>query len=68
MREPLLKSTTSLSVIVPAYNEQHLVAPSFDRFRALRESPFLDRVKVIVVDDRSSDGTTAELALQWRAK
>ena len=61
MREPLLKSTTSLSVIVPAYNEQHLVASSLDRLRALGESPFLDRVKVIVVDDGSSDGTAAIL-------
>jgi glycosyltransferase involved in cell wall biosynthesis len=61
MREPLLKSTTSLSVIVPAYNEQHLVAPSLDRLRLLGESPFLDRVKVIVVDDGSSDETAAAL-------
>jgi glycosyltransferase involved in cell wall biosynthesis len=61
MREPLLKSTTSLSVIVPAYNEQHLVAPSIDRLRLLGESPFLDRVRVIVVDDGSSDGTAAAL-------
>jgi glycosyltransferase involved in cell wall biosynthesis len=61
MREPLLKSTTSLSVIVPAYNEQHLVAPSIDRLRLLGESPFLDRVRIIVVDDGSSDGTAAAL-------
>jgi glycosyltransferase involved in cell wall biosynthesis len=61
MCDPLLKSTTSLSVIVPAYNEQHLVAPSLDRLRSLGESPFLDRVRVIVVDDGSSDGTAAAL-------
>lgn len=61
MLDPLLKSTTSLSVIVPAYNEQHLVAPSLDRLRLLGESPFLDRVRVIVVDDGSSDGTAAVL-------
>jgi len=61
MREPLLRSTTSLSVIVPAYNEQHLVAASLDRLRLLAESPLLDRVKVIVVDDGSSDETPAAL-------
>jgi glycosyltransferase involved in cell wall biosynthesis len=61
MREPLLKSTTSLSVIVPAYNEQHLVVPSIDRLRLLNESPFLDRVKIIVVDDGSSDETPKAL-------
>ena len=61
MSETLVKSTTSLSVIVPAYNEQHLVVPSLERLRLLGESPFLDRVKVIVVDDGSSDGTAAAL-------
>jgi glycosyltransferase involved in cell wall biosynthesis len=61
MPDPFLKSTTSLSVIVPAYNEQHLVAPSLDRLRLLSESPFLDRVKIIVVDDGSSDETAAVL-------
>ena len=61
MRDPLLKSTTSLSVIVPAYNEQHLIVPSIDRLRLLGESPFLDHVRIIVVDDGSSDGTAAAL-------
>jgi glycosyltransferase involved in cell wall biosynthesis len=61
MPDPHLKSTTSLSIIVPAYNEQHLVAPSLDRLRLLGECPFLDRVRVIVVDDGSSDGTAASL-------
>src|ERR1700688_2226573 len=60
-RDPLLKSTTSLSVIVPAYNEQHLIVPSIDRLRLLGESPFLDHVRIIVVDDGSSDGTAAAL-------
>jgi glycosyltransferase involved in cell wall biosynthesis len=61
MSDPLLKPTTSLSVLVPAYNEQHLIAPSLDRLRLLGESPYLDRVRVIVVDDGSSDGTSAAL-------
>jgi glycosyltransferase involved in cell wall biosynthesis len=61
MSEAHLKSTTSLSVIVPAYNEQHLVATSLDRLRLLGESTLLERVKVIVVDDGSSDGTAASL-------
>jgi glycosyltransferase involved in cell wall biosynthesis len=61
MSDAHLKSTTSLSVIVPAYNEQHLVATSLDRLRLLGESTLLERVKVIVVDDGSSDGTAASL-------
>lgn len=56
-----MKSTTSLSVIVPTYNEEHLVVPSIDRLRLLGESGFLDRVKVIVVDDGSSDETPSAL-------
>ena len=61
MSDALLKSTRSLSVIVPAYNEQHLVVPSLERLRLLGESALLDRVRVIVVDDGSSDGTAAAL-------
>ena len=61
MSDARLKSTTSLAIIVPAYNEQHLIAPSLDRLRLLNDSDFLDRVKVIVVDDGSSDGTAAAL-------
>jgi hypothetical protein len=39
MREKPVKATTSLSVIVPAYNEQHFVVPSLDRLRSLGETP-----------------------------
>jgi glycosyltransferase involved in cell wall biosynthesis len=47
----------SLSVIVPVYNEQYLIGTSLSRLAVLGESPRLDRIKVIVVDDGSSDGT-----------
>jgi glycosyltransferase involved in cell wall biosynthesis len=57
----LMKSSTTLSIVVPAYNEQHLVVPSVDRLRLLGESPIFDRVRVIVVDDGSTDGTAAAL-------
>jgi glycosyltransferase involved in cell wall biosynthesis len=52
----------SLSVLVPAYNEQHLVAASLERLAILEGSPHLDRVQVIVVDDSSRDGTPGALA------
>jgi glycosyltransferase involved in cell wall biosynthesis/phospholipid N-methyltransferase len=48
---------TSLSVLVPVYNEQHLVAASLARLEVLADSPYLERVQVVVVDDSSRDGT-----------
>src|SRR3984957_14278656 len=49
--------TTTLSVIVPVYNEQYLVETSLGRLRVLSESPLLESIKIIVVDDGSTDGT-----------
>jgi len=56
------KAVTSLSVLVPAYNEQYLVESSLRRLQVLAESALLERIKIIVVDDGSSDGTPAALA------
>src|SRR5271156_5110093 len=58
--------STSLSVIVPAYNEQYLIETSLGRLKVLRESPLLHLVQVIVVDDGSKDGT-AEVIARFRA-
>ena len=64
---------TSLSVLVPVYNEQHLVAASLARLDALESSAHLEQIQVIVVDDASTDGTPAQLrafaaerGLTWR--
>ncbi len=48
---------TSLSVLVPVYDEQHLVATSLARLEVLRQSPHLERIQVIVMDDSSRDAT-----------
>jgi glycosyltransferase involved in cell wall biosynthesis len=48
---------TSLSVLVPVYNEECLVEASLERLDLLETSPLLERVQVIVVDDCSSDST-----------
>ncbi len=56
------RTSTSLSVIVPAYNEQYLVETSLARLKILAESPLLHLVQVIVVDDGSKDGTGEALA------
>ena len=53
--------STSLSVLVPVYNEQYLVAASLDRLKILETSAHLDRIEVIVVDDCSKDGTPSVL-------
>ena len=52
----------SLAVIVPVYNEQYLVEASLHRLELLRESPWLERVKVIIVNDASTDQTAEVLA------
>jgi glycosyltransferase involved in cell wall biosynthesis len=51
------RTATTLGVIVPAYNEQFLVAESLARLFVLAESSLLREIKVVVVDDGSTDGT-----------
>jgi glycosyltransferase involved in cell wall biosynthesis len=45
-----------LSVIVPVYNERHLVEASLRRLLAVR-SPSISALEIIVVDDASTDGS-----------
>jgi glycosyltransferase involved in cell wall biosynthesis/phospholipid N-methyltransferase len=56
-----MSGTTSLAVLVPAYNEEYLLEASLARLEALGECPRLGRVKVIVVDDGSRDQTPAAI-------
>src|SRR5580692_6135231 len=55
------RTSTSLSILVPAYNEQYLIEASLQRLWVLDQSPRLDHIKVIVVDDCSTDPTQASL-------
>jgi glycosyltransferase involved in cell wall biosynthesis len=52
---------TSISVLVPVFDEEHLVAASLERLKVLETSESLRRVQVIVVDDCSRDATQAVL-------
>ena len=52
-----MESKFSLSVLVPVFNEQYLVEASLNRLGALAESRWLERVRVIVVNDASKDET-----------
>jgi glycosyltransferase involved in cell wall biosynthesis len=56
-----MKAPTTLSILVPAYNEQYLVSASLERLKILSESPLLGRIQVIVVNDGSSDQTAEAL-------
>ena len=56
-----MTASTTLSVIVPVYNEEYLVEASLARLRILGESDLLHRVQVIVVDDGCTDHTPAAL-------
>jgi len=48
---------TTLSILVPTYNEQYLVETSLRNLEVLGCSPLLSRISVIVVDDASTDQT-----------
>jgi glycosyltransferase involved in cell wall biosynthesis len=52
------QTTTSfrLSILIPVYNERHVVETSLRRVLAL-EHELISSLELIVVDDRSSDGT-----------
>lgn len=56
-----MESKLSLSILVPVYNEQYLVEASLSRLEVLAESRWLDRVRVIVVNDASTDQTAEAL-------
>ena len=47
----------SLSILVPVYNEQYLVEASLKRLEFVAESACLERVRVVVVNDASTDQT-----------
>jgi glycosyltransferase involved in cell wall biosynthesis len=51
----------SLSILVPVYNEQYLVEASLRRLEILAESALIERVRVIVVNDASTDQSAAAL-------
>jgi len=56
-----MTAPTTLSVLVPAYNEQYLVYASLERMKILAESPLLEGIEVIIVDDGSTDQTPSVL-------
>jgi dolichyl-phosphate beta-glucosyltransferase len=51
--------TPSLSIIIPAYNEERRLAPTLATVRAYLDSSPYREAEVVVVDDGSRDGTAA---------
>jgi glycosyltransferase involved in cell wall biosynthesis len=60
------QNSTTLSVIIPAYNEQYLIEASLNGLAVLGESTCLQRITAIVVDDCSTDAT-AEAIRRFKA-
>lgn len=60
-RAPRRRPSATLSVIVPVYNEQYLVEASLARLRVLGDTALVESVKIIVIDDGSSDATPEAL-------
>jgi len=56
-----MSATTTLSVLVPVYNEEYLVEASLARLESLADCPCLPRIQVIVVDDGSRDATAVAI-------
>src|SRR6185295_13770358 len=54
--DELTAASFSLSVLVPVYNERHVVEASLRRVLALKHD-LINRLEVIVVDDFSTDGS-----------
>jgi glycosyltransferase involved in cell wall biosynthesis len=65
MTEQLKHQPVQLSIVIPAYNEEHGIADILKRILAqlpsLREAG-ADNVEIIVVDDGSRDGTSVQVS------
>jgi dolichyl-phosphate beta-glucosyltransferase len=60
MKENMMSGPLDLSIVIPAYNEEHRLPPYLVRILAYLEAQHLS-YEVIIVDDGSRDGTAALL-------
>jgi glycosyltransferase involved in cell wall biosynthesis len=61
MKGPPAKSSLSLTVVMPVFNERYLVAEAIRRILAVEDTR-ISRLDLVVVDDGSTDGSRAILA------
>jgi glycosyltransferase involved in cell wall biosynthesis len=54
------RTSFRLTVLVPVYNERHVVEASVRRVLALN-NPLIRELEIIIIDDRSTDGTSEVL-------
>jgi glycosyltransferase involved in cell wall biosynthesis len=47
----------TLSVVIPAYNEERFIGTLLDRIRAVDLGPLGYQMEIIVIDDKSRDRT-----------
>jgi glycosyltransferase involved in cell wall biosynthesis len=64
-KEPEKKKLTSLSIIIPAYNEEKAIGAVLD---GLCSAPELENAEILVVDDGSTDATSAVVSRFHRAR
>lgn len=64
LKMPGKKNLTSLSVIIPAYNEERAIGAVLD---GLCSTPELEGAEILVVDDGSTDATSAVVSRFHRA-
>ncbi len=55
--QPIARDYDSLSIIVPAYNEEGGLADTLEQLLALRQDWPLNHVEIILIDDGSTDST-----------
>lgn len=63
-----MRTQTTLSVLVPVYNEQYLVAESLSRLERIASHPSIRWMQVVVVDDASRDESSKVLKAFAKAR
>ncbi|MDC6482348.1 glycosyltransferase [Pelagibacteraceae bacterium] len=61
MKKKIFSSLTSISVVVPFYNEQNRLHFAFKNIETICRNTFFQKIEIIFVDDGSSDGSVKKI-------